>query len=515
MVCSIFVSVIFVLVSVHGTPTAVAEAVGRDLGVLHDHFSGSGGYREELDVLGSYVQVGTDYKFAIRQGCYISTVEWKLRLGNAMFQYAAGFGVAKQLGCAFCPTDEMRERLESYHLRILPGPSSCKAVLENEKPFMYNTGDYQRPQWDALKSLVSKHKHIRLEGYGQSLEYLTGYGEVLLRALSFDGAALHECEVLAKNPFPDRKLLTMHVRGGDYIYLGIEPHAQFYIDVARKEHMKSPICIHVVTNEPNWVKKNILTHLQKLSGCAQLIRGSSPTVDMCIAGQGNSIAVSGGTFSFFSWFFRKYSKVVTYFDPSQFRWDMYSGATGKAFLLNVTPASWIAWHQDGALPLFYPNVPTPSYHRDRSREFVKEESSQDEYEKHLEINTPPVTSSKLTITTKNENLQHDYVQLNQSWDNRIDFRWLLCGMFALLLTGFIARKWWPCRPSTNEYAARSVKVFNNMEDPERCQRRIVEGEDEDVWEESDVDEEVAEWHDMMMLRLGQRTKGRWCLQRKG
>jgi len=257
-------------------------------------------------------------RFGDRQGlhvpidplvCHVTVQGTKQgRLGNDLYRYVSGAGVARKLGCRFCAPVPLVARLRDVGFDVVYRP--CPKTIDwtdvrESRPWML-------PQWSKWARVVN----LRLLGYLQSHHYHHGKAPI-----GFSASTQATCDKMVRGACPRGADVSMHARGGDAIPTGVGPHRDHYTGYTG--------CVVAVSDEPKWVKANMPATVHYLRG--------TPAVDMCIAGSGKKQVLSGGTFDFFAAYFAKHQDV--HMDRRGFRWDL--PGTSERDLASFAPSCWV------------------------------------------------------------------------------------------------------------------------------------------------------------------------------
>jgi len=253
------------------------------------------------------------------------------RSGNEIFHFVSTAGAAAHLGCSLCVTAGKRAALEAFGFRIR-APDCCTLAAPDWSDFetVDRRGDpFLRAGWPELEQRSGRGgAALRLLGYLQSSGYYEGHKGDVLQHIGWSPRLLGRCTWLARAQLrAGRKLLTMHVRGTDYMkQLRLAPDVAEILRAVARIHAATPVCVTIVSDSPGWCIDNLLPKLRAITGgCARVVQEAhgGPGLDMCIAGRGDYVFIGAGTFSFFAAFFRADQAVPVYFEPRLWRWDIW------------------------------------------------------------------------------------------------------------------------------------------------------------------------------------------------
>ncbi len=191
-------------------------------------------------------------------------------LGNQMFQFAAGFSIAKRknvdlnLDLSWYNRRNIHNGFELEHVfnifkrvNFINNPFSLKQFL-SKIDFTYKV--YDEPHFHYTSEITSIPNHCFLRGYWQSENYFNEYTEEIKKIFRFDKILDEENTIIA-NDILENKSVSLHIRRGDFLLKKNHNHCvdltKYYseaIDQISKNFNKPKFFIF--TDDPEWVTKN-------------------------------------------------------------------------------------------------------------------------------------------------------------------------------------------------------------------------------------------------------------------
>ena len=215
------------------------------------------------------------------------TVRAKGGLGNQLFQYAAGYSLAKRLGqevsidISFFPKQTLRgykhdklnldktsfDEKRSKKFNVLKNNYLNKALRKINKSVIY-LGKSSIYLLECRSELVKAFpeisaENVYLDGYYQSEQYFVKYKEELIRQFTPNYSSEAEYKATLAD-IEGYEAVAVHVRRGDFLSAQNDPNPnhyllgeQYYHNALRyvTEHLKNPVFFWF-SDDIDWVKKN-------------------------------------------------------------------------------------------------------------------------------------------------------------------------------------------------------------------------------------------------------------------
>lgn len=215
------------------------------------------------------------------------TVRAKGGLGNQLFQYAAGYSLAKRLGqevsidISFFPKQTLRgykldklnldktsfDEKRSKKIKVLKNKYLNKALRKINKSVIY-LGKSSIYLLECRSDLVKAFpeisaENVYLDGYYQSEQYFVKYKEELIRQFTPNYSSEAEYKATLAD-IEGYEAVAVHVRRGDFLSAQNDPNPnhyllgeQYYHNALRyvTEHLKNPVFFWF-SDDIDWVKKN-------------------------------------------------------------------------------------------------------------------------------------------------------------------------------------------------------------------------------------------------------------------
>lgn len=193
-------------------------------------------------------------------------------LGNQMFQFAAGYSIAKKknIDLNFDLSwynrrnihngFELKNVFDIFHrVNFLNKPFSLKLFL-SKIDFTYKI--YDEPHFHYDPKIVNIPNHCFLRGYWQSEMYFSEYAQEIKKIFRFDKNFDDENTKIA-NDITNNKSVSLHVRRGDFLLKKNHNHqvdlTKFYLESIDKvlKNIDKPK-FFIFTDDPYWVSQNFL-----------------------------------------------------------------------------------------------------------------------------------------------------------------------------------------------------------------------------------------------------------------
>lgn len=201
------------------------------------------------------------------------------RLGNQMFQYAAGRALAERLGVPLALDSRLAEqRGEGVLTRVFDldlMPPVPTAPLKQETPLRYALwrGLKLKPQIRRERGLGYNADFETwgdgsyLHGYWQSEKYFGSVSDRIRADFTFPEFSNSQNAEMAARISEDHAV-SLHVRRGDYVALAAHVLCdQSYYEAALRpilEGLPQTPTIYVFSDDPNWAKANLPLPCQKV-----------------------------------------------------------------------------------------------------------------------------------------------------------------------------------------------------------------------------------------------------------
>lgn len=201
------------------------------------------------------------------------------RLGNQMFQYAAGRALAARLGVPLAIDSRgALRRNEGVLTRVFDLPLADPSVLPPAKhdgflAYALWRGFGRHPRFRRERGLgfnpafTDWGDDTYLHGYWQSERYFAGIGDVIRRDFTFPAFSTPQNADMAAR-IAGTTAIALHVRRGDYLTLGAHVLCdQAYYDAALArvlDGVKGTPTVFVFSDDPDWAKANLPLPVEKV-----------------------------------------------------------------------------------------------------------------------------------------------------------------------------------------------------------------------------------------------------------
>lgn len=201
------------------------------------------------------------------------------RLGNQMFQYAAGRALATRLGLPLAVDSRgALRRGEGVLTRVFDLPLAEPGALPSAKhdgflAYALWRGFGRHPRFRRERGLgynpafAGWGDDTYLHGYWQSERYFAAIGDVIRRDFTFPAFSTPQNAEMAAR-IAGTTAIALHVRRGDYLTLGAHVLCdQAYYDAALArvlDGLKGTPTVFVFSDDPDWAKTNLPLPVEKV-----------------------------------------------------------------------------------------------------------------------------------------------------------------------------------------------------------------------------------------------------------
>jgi len=201
------------------------------------------------------------------------------RLGNQMFQYAAGRALATRLGVPLAIDSRgALRRGEGVLTRVFDLPLAEPGALPPAKhdgflAYALWRGFGRHPRFRRERGLgynpafAGWGDDTYLHGYWQSERYFAAIGDVIRRDFTFPAFSTPQNAEMAAR-IAGTTAIALHVRRGDYLTLGAHVLCdQAYYDAALArvlDGLKGTPTVFVFSDDPDWAKTNLPLPVEKV-----------------------------------------------------------------------------------------------------------------------------------------------------------------------------------------------------------------------------------------------------------
>ena len=217
------------------------------------------------------------------------------RLANQMFQYASLKGIARNTGVDFCiPFHEeavndgignmlRTEIFDSFDLQVNVGLlNKGHAPVVQERFFHFD---------EELFRMCPDHVDIR--GYFQTEKYFKHIADEIRKDFAFGEEVIKDCKAFFTEYFVDKKVISLHVRRGDYVANPNHPVQETsYYEEALKQFDEDDQVI-IFSDDPEWCEEQEMFDGERFF----VSKGGDPLADLCIMTLCNYHIIANSSYS--------------------------------------------------------------------------------------------------------------------------------------------------------------------------------------------------------------------------
>jgi hypothetical protein len=249
-------------------------------------------------------------------------------LGNQMFQFAAGYSVAKRNnvklsldlrrynhrrdhnGFELEKVFDIYSKINFLKKPVNFGFVNFKEILNNID-ITFHT--FKEPHFHYTNKILDISKHSLLNGYWQSELYFKDYNQEIRKIFSFS-KQLNERNSLIANEINQNDSISIHVRRGDFLLKTNNNHnvdlkKYYFTAIEKTSKLFSNPKYFIFTDDPLWVTKNF--NLDYSFTIVDINRGTDSFLDMYLMTLCKSNIIANSSFSWWgAWLNNMQDKVV-------------------------------------------------------------------------------------------------------------------------------------------------------------------------------------------------------------
>ena len=233
------------------------------------------------------------------------------RLGNQMFQYAALRGIATKFGYDYCLPPDNYIGVEDSNVR-----NSDITLFECFKipdaPRLYTNLPTKKEPYHALDKDIWYNcpDNINLYGFYQTEIYFRDIESDIRNAFIFVEDIKQPCEEYFYNNFKDTKVISLHVRRGDYLdsdhWTPLKGDRFFQYYKKALSYFDNDIPVMVFSDGIEWCKKQELFTGDRFS----FSDSKSTGIDLCLQSLCNYHIIATSSFSWWGSWLAKSEKTI-------------------------------------------------------------------------------------------------------------------------------------------------------------------------------------------------------------
>ncbi len=245
------------------------------------------------------------------------------RHGNQMFQYAATYATAKELGVeAYCPLSTKKVTLSyCFELGGVKDMGDIESPVVADNMYLEKDGHAQIHDKEMVKSIEPvKDSVVDLVGYFQSEKYFEKYKSDIIREFTFKEPIVEAASKIFKDVTSGGKVVSLHVRRTDYTMLSAHHPlmTKEYWDEALEHFPDHEVLIS--SDDVEWCMDNFVGDRYTFTSSIMNDIGIYPDIDMCLMTMCDGNIIANSSFSWWgAWLNQNENKKVvapkTWFGP--------------------------------------------------------------------------------------------------------------------------------------------------------------------------------------------------------
>ena len=249
-------------------------------------------------------------------------------LGNQMFQFAAGYSIAKKYNVKLSLNlrrFNRRQDHNGFELQKVFNIYSKVSILNNPENFTFinfkeilskidiTYSNFKEQYFHYTNEILDVPKHCRLNGYWQSELYFKSYAQEIREIFSFINK-LDKKNLLIANDIKKNNSISIHIRRGDFLLKRNNNHNIDLKDYYLKAIDKSSKCFKnpkyfIFTDDPLWVTENFILDYSYI--IVDVNYGTKSFFDMHLMSLCKSNIIANSSFSWWSaWLNNNEDKIV-------------------------------------------------------------------------------------------------------------------------------------------------------------------------------------------------------------
>jgi len=230
------------------------------------------------------------------------------RLANQMFQYASLKGIATKHNYEFCiPPKELfgvfdknvrNDGTNIYDLFDIEKTNNIQVTgnsVKREKSFEFDLDLFENCEDD-----------IDLLGYYQSEKYFKHIEDQIKEDFRFKEDVLEDCKSFFNEHFVDCKVISLHVRRGDYLNNPNHPVQRMEYYEKALEQFEDDHSVLIFSDDPDWCEKQELFSDDRFF----ISQGGDPVADLCIMTLCNYHIIANSSYSWWGAWLANSEKTV-------------------------------------------------------------------------------------------------------------------------------------------------------------------------------------------------------------
>ena len=218
------------------------------------------------------------------------------RLANQMFQYAALKGIAAHKGYQFCvPPKEIFGVFDKAVKNDGTNIFDVFPELEETNKVQVTSNSVVRESGFAFDEELFNNcaDGVDLLGYYQSEKYFKHIADEIRKDFAFGEEVIKDCKAFFTEYFVDKKVISLHVRRGDYVANPNHPVQETsYYEEALKQFDEDDQVI-IFSDDPEWCEEQEMFDGERFF----VSKGGDPLADLCIMTLCNYHIIANSSYS--------------------------------------------------------------------------------------------------------------------------------------------------------------------------------------------------------------------------
>lgn len=230
------------------------------------------------------------------------------RIGNQMFQYASLKGIAKNHGYDFCiPPREVfgvfdknvkNDKANIYDLFSLEDTNNIQITSNKvlkEKVFHFDQDLFDNCDDD-----------VDFLGYYQTEKYFNHIKDEILSDFTFKDEILLDCKSFYNEHFINDKVISLHIRRGDYITNSNHPVQSIDYYENALSNFSNDIPVLIFSDDPKWCENQKLFESDRFF----ISHGGDPIADLCMMTLCDYHIIANSSYSWWGAWLSQSEKVI-------------------------------------------------------------------------------------------------------------------------------------------------------------------------------------------------------------
>lgn len=230
------------------------------------------------------------------------------RLANQMFQYASLKGIAANRGYEFCiPPKDFFGKKDS---NVRNDPSNVYTVFNLDQKNLIDLPQrailQERVHTFDEELFINCPDNVDLLGYFQTEKYFKNIEEEIREDFKFENSLQKQCEEFFDEFFGDSKVISLHIRRGDYVVNPNHPLQDLSYYQEALKYFDDDLPVIVFSDDHKWCNEQEIFADDRFS----ISEGNSTDFDLCLMSLCKYHIIANSSFSWWGAWLANSEKII-------------------------------------------------------------------------------------------------------------------------------------------------------------------------------------------------------------